>query len=252
MVRGVWLLPTGNTAMAKVYGTKNIDVLSDAFDGVTNGDDTIFGYGGDDWIFGLNGNDILMGGEGADHLFGGNGYDTASYADSPSWVHVDLQPGPTYGGTAEGDILEGIENLTGSFYDDWLRGDYHNNVLSGGWGDDRLQGRGGGDILNGGLGRDDALYWDSPAGVTVSLLWDTAFGGDAEGDELNGIENVRGSHWDDGLMGDNGANELSGNDGWDTLYGLGGDDVLGGGIGKDFLYGGADNDSLWGKEDGDT
>ena len=54
--------------MAKVYGTNNLDVLNGFFDGVTDGDDTIFGYGGDDWIYGLDGNDILQGGEGAERV----------------------------------------------------------------------------------------------------------------------------------------------------------------------------------------
>jgi|SRR4051794_37435335 hypothetical protein len=31
--------------MAKVYGTNNLDVLDGFFDGVTDGDDTIFGFG---------------------------------------------------------------------------------------------------------------------------------------------------------------------------------------------------------------
>jgi hypothetical protein len=72
--------------MAKVYGTNGHDLLGwrGLFDrdGVTDGDDTIFGLGGDDWIQGRDGNDFLQGGEGADLLFGGDGIDTANYGDS--------------------------------------------------------------------------------------------------------------------------------------------------------------------------
>ncbi|NGO54217.1 hypothetical protein [Allomesorhizobium camelthorni] len=56
--------------MANVFGTDNPETL-DANDGVTNGADTIFGFGGDDTIFGLGGNDELKGGGGADTLNGG-------------------------------------------------------------------------------------------------------------------------------------------------------------------------------------
>jgi Ca2+-binding RTX toxin-like protein len=241
--------------MPRIYGTDKLDIIGMGGIGrvgATDDDDTIFGLGGDDWIFGLDGNDILMGGEGADHLFGGDGTDTATYMDSPEGVLVDLQTGHGAFGTAWGDMLESIENLTGSFYNDELYGDYHDNVLSGSWGDDWLEGRGGADILNGGLGRDYAVYSDSPAGVKVYLLWNFASGGDAEGDQLNSIENLGGSQFADGLMGDNGANELSGYGGDDTLFGLGGDDILVGYIGNDWLYGGTDNDSLWGQQGGDT
>src|SRR5262245_49121310 len=187
--------------MARVYGTNESDLLWPVPGGwfdrdvVTDGDDTIFGFGSADWIDGGGGNDIIIGGEGADHLFGGNGTDTASYMDSPVAVKVNLATGEAHGGTAEGDILESIENLTGSFYNDVLIGDYHDNVLSGSWGDDFLNGGAGADILNGGWGNDTAHYLESPVGVTVYLLWDYASGGDAEGDKLYSIENIEGSHY---------------------------------------------------------
>lgn len=253
--------------MAKVYGTNNLDVLGTFFDDVTNDADTIFGFGGDDWISGLGGDDILQGGEGADHLNGGDGQDTASYGDSPVGVLVNLATGEGHYGTAEGDSFWSIENLSGSWFNDNLTGNYHDNVLSGGWGNDFLTGGGGADVLDGGFGIDLADYATSPAGITVWLLWDSASGGDAEGDELNSIENLRGSQYDDGLFGDNGANELNGWYGNDTLLGFGGDDILNGdpargvfgghdtlngGPGHDTLYGGRLADSLAGGADGDT
>ena len=90
----------------------------------------------------------------------------------------------------------------------------------------------------------------------VSLLWDTGSGGDAEGDELNSIENLSGSGYDDSLFGDNNANFLNGNDGDDTLLGFGGDDILYGDGrslgGNDVLNGGAGHDTLNGGPGGDT
>ena len=54
----------------------------------------------------------------------------------------------------------------------------------------------------------------------MSLTADTAVGGDAEGDELNGIENLTGSSHNDQLWGDNGVNVLKGENGNDELRGL--------------------------------
>jgi Ca2+-binding RTX toxin-like protein len=242
--------------MAKVYGTNLPDILDGLFDGVTDDADTIFGFGGNDWIFGQGGDDILQGGDGADILNGGDGVDTANYGDSPMGVIVNLATGNGSGGTAEGDTLINIENITGSWFNDFLAGNYKANVLSGGWGNDSLNGGAGADILNGGAGFDTASYTDSPAGITVSLLWDTASGGDADGDELNSIENLSGSGYDDSLFGDNNANVLNGNDGNDTLLGFGGDDILYGDGrslgGNDVLNGGAGHDMLNGGPGGDT
>jgi Ca2+-binding RTX toxin-like protein len=246
--------------MANVYGNNNSNWI-DAVDGVTNSADNIFGYGGGDAIFGLGGNDVITGGAGADYIDGGTGSDYSSYADSDAGVAVSLVNGLGYGGYAEGDELHNIENLTGSWYDDTLIGNDGNNVLAGlggndtlkggggadtlygGSGDDTLKGGGGADELNGGSGIDTASYYDSGAGVFVWLGGDVASGGDAEGDELNSIENVTGSAHDDDLWGSDGANVLSGNDGDDTLKGFGGADTL---------YGGDDNDSLYGMDGVDT
>ena len=252
--------------MAKVYGTNNLDVLDGFFDGVTDGDDTIFGLGGDDWINGQDGNDILQGGEGADKLNGGDGHDTANYGDSPVGVGVNLATNEGHYGTAEGDFFWSIENITGSLWNDTLTGDWHDNVLSGGWGNDTLEGGGGADILDGGLGLDNASYSHSSAGVMVSLLWDSASGGDAEGDDLNSIENLTGSNHADGLFGDNGANVIRGAGGGDTILGFGGadtlygdgrgfpagNDSLNGGAGNDILVGGMGADTLAGGLDADT
>ena len=149
--------------MAKVYGTNLPDNLTGLFDGITDGDDIIFGFGGSDQIFAKGGNDILQGGDGHDYLNGGDGIDTANYGDSPEGVIVNLAyvnpwTGYGFGGTAEGDTLVGIENITGSWFNDFLTGNSGANVLSGGWGNDSLQGGAGADTLNGGGGVDTAVH----------------------------------------------------------------------------------------------
>src|SRR5262245_53482796 len=218
--------------MANVFGTNNSETL-DLFDGVTNSADTIFGFGGNDSIFGLGGNDLIIGGAGADSINGGSGTDTSSYSDSSEGVTVNLSNGTGFGGTAEGDTLTSIENLTGSAHNDFLIGNDGNNVLTGLGGDDilkggggadtlfgdagsdTLKGGGGADTLNGGSGIDTADYFDSGAGVFISLITDTAAWGDAEGDDLNSIENVSGSAYADQLWGNDAVNVLQGRDGND-------------------------------------
>ena len=267
--------------MANVYGTDLSEVL-DQWDGVTNGADNIFGYGGNGTICGLggadsiwggdgnddiqgnSGNDLLKGGGGNDHLDGGSGIDTASYDDSASGVTVFLATDVANGGTAEGDTFTSIENLTGSNHDDFLVGDDGNNVLSGlqgndvlkggggadtlngGENNDALKGGGGADTLNGGTGIDTADYHDSGSGVVVSLITDTAGNGDAEGDELNSIENLNGSAFGDHLYGQDGVNVLVGRDGNDTLKGFGANDTLRGEDGDDYMDGGAGADTMVG------
>src|SRR3546814_5612601 len=95
--------------------------ISDWSSDVGSSDLNVFeGGAGDDTLDGGNGNDTLTGGAGADALIGGSGTDTASYAGSANGVTVDLTTGTGLGGDAQGDTLSGIENLTGSNYDDTL------------------------------------------------------------------------------------------------------------------------------------
>src|SRR5688572_19306257 len=109
----------GNDMM--VFGTIGNDTL-DAADGVTNGNDVIFGDLGDDKIFGLGGDDVILGDEGADHIDGGTGNDTASYLFAEAGVEVSLAQGQGFTGEADGDTLKNIENLDGSKFADLLVG----------------------------------------------------------------------------------------------------------------------------------
>jgi Ca2+-binding RTX toxin-like protein len=264
--------------MANIFGTDSAETIN-LLDGVTNNADTIFGFGGNDTIFGLGGNDLILGGSGADTINGGSGTDTSSYSDSFAAVVVSLISNEGFGGTAEGDTLGSIENLTGSAFGDFLVGNDGNNVLTGlegndtlkggggadtlfgDSGSDTLKGGGGADTLNGGSGIDTASYAESGAAVFISLFNDVAAYGDAEGDELNSIENVTGSAYDDDLWGNDGVNILKGNDGNDSLKGFGGADTLFGGDGADdllgmdgidTLYGGNGNDDLDGADGDDV
>ncbi|MGL4960181.1 MAG: calcium-binding protein [Inquilinus sp.] len=199
------------------------------------GSDVLDGMAGSDTLDGGSGNDRLRGGAGVDALYGGSGIDTASYDGSAAGVSVSLLTGTGSGGDAQGDTLDGIENLSGSQANDSLAGNAGANTLQGGDGNDVLRGEAGADRLDGGAGIDTASYHTSAAGVTVNLATGTAAGGDAQGDTLVSIENVAGSN--------QGNDSLSGNTGANTLAGWGGDDVLRGGTGADRLDGGTGSDT---------
>ena len=122
---------------------------------------------------------------------------------------------------AEGDILESIENVTGSRDNDTITGDGVPNVLKGGGGHDTLSGGGEADKLHGGDGNDTL--------------------GARPATDLN----------DDGDTADPGEAALT-DAGNDMLYGDAGNDKLYGGAGNDTLDGGAGNDDLTGGDGDDT
>lgn len=247
--------------MATINGTSGNDTLTSG-----NGPDTLNGQGGNDSLIGNGGKDLLVGGAGADTLVGGSGTDRADYAASTAAVTVDLGTGTGSGGDAEGDVLSGIENLSGSAYGDGLTGNSGSNQMFGGSGadtltggagndslyggndDDVLIGGAGSDRLEGGSGSDTADYGTSGAAVAVNLDTGSKSGGDAAGDTLVSIENVTGSAFNDTLTGDDDENRLTGGDGDDILSGLDGNDSLYGGLGADTLIGGRGADVLDGGE----
>ncbi|MGO4128845.1 calcium-binding protein [Inquilinus sp. YAF38] len=130
------------------------------------GNDTLSGLGGNDVLLGGDGNDVLRGGAGADTLNGGNGTDTASYYTSGIGVTINLETGRGSGGEAQGDLLSGIENVSGSQSWDSIIGTTGANVLQGWNGNDLLLGGRGADTLSGGAGADTFIY----AGTIHSLV----------------------------------------------------------------------------------
>ncbi|MGO4124581.1 beta strand repeat-containing protein [Inquilinus sp. YAF38] len=259
------IAPPGFTDIAQA--TDNDDTLSGL-----GGTDAIYGGGGNDLIDGGDGNDSLIGGAGADTLLGGAGIDLVSYGGATG-VLVSLNTGHGIGGDAEGDVLNGIENVHGTAFgdsitgsaaantltglggSDLLHGQDGNDMLDGGDGGDNLHGENGNDTVSGGAGDDtitgdagadhldggagsDILNYDGPAGVTVDLSTGLAAGGDAQGDVISGFENV----WGNNVHGD----IITGSSGANLLDGWGGDDVLGGGAGDDQLLGDHGDDVLRG------
>ncbi|WP_223955126.1 retention module-containing protein [Aeromonas caviae] len=154
---------------------------------------------------------------------------TNSTTTDTAKVYVDVQSGST---------------LTGSYLDEILIGGSGNDTLNGNAGNDILLGGLGNDTLNGGNGNDTASYFDSAAGVTVTVNGANQNTGGAGTDSLSNMENLVGSMFNDSLTGDGNANVLSGLAGNDILSGGGGDDLLIGGTGSDTLTGGAGKDTF--------
>lgn len=215
----------------------------------TAGDDLLTGTSAAERLDGLGGSDWIVPGGGLDTVDGGPGTDTMSFADRmDSGVLVQLETVnyrgyysrlvPARTTTPDGDLdVSGIENVTGTVFDDRLTGSDGDNILRGLHGNDTLQGLGGArDMLDGGGGIDTASYSlaadnTSDPGVTVSLLAGRGWYGQAAGDVLRNIENLDGSASYDTLTGDHSDNRLYGGFGTegDILIGNGGDDTIIGG-----------------------
>jgi Ca2+-binding RTX toxin-like protein len=265
---------------------------NDTINGLT-GDDTLFGGSGNDTLNGGDGDDVIMGGIGADRINGGDNTgagDTLSYANATSTIAVNLSSRAGSQGEAAGDIIDGIENVTGSAHRDLIFGDTGDNVLRGFGGNDTLAGNSGDDTIEGGDGRDflfgndgedilrggsslDSLeggagadildggstgddrdiasYFYSAEGVNVDLLTGSTIGGDAQGDTLIDIEWLGGSRQDDILSGDNDRNYLFGRQGSDVLTGRADSDWLDGAVGDDIIEGGTQNDGMLGGQGND-
>ncbi len=215
------------------------NVFGSDFDDVITGNagrNYIIGYDGNDVVDGGDGNDVIRGGAGGDTLEGGNGTDLLQYAGSAAGVTIDLTLDASgfqqaSGGDAQGDILSGFENVYGSDFGDMLVGDANKNTLFGYDGNDIIDGGAGNDVIRGGLGADTLAggggvdwlrYAGAASAVTVDLNADaagfqSASGGEADGDIVSGFENAYGTSFDDLLIGDANANILYGGAGADTF-----------------------------------
>ncbi len=134
------------------------------------------------------------------------------------------------------------------------------DTVTGGAGDDTIGPQDGpdpGDVFSGGGGRDFIDYEGSPVGVTVTLdgLPNDGSGCPAACDDDNvepDIEAVRGSPFDDRLVGGPGPQTLEAVAGTDTLSGGPGDDFMVNGSGATTFHGGkgVDEASFFGETDG--
>jgi Ca2+-binding RTX toxin-like protein len=219
----------------------NVDLAAGTADAADLGNDVLVGIDGvigsnfADTIVGSVADDYVRGRGGSDFLNGGAGFDIADYRDSGSTVASLFSGEATYdahagtGLSAGTDTLDGFEGLVGSHFDDTLIGSAGNNYF---------RGQNGNDLIDGGAGIDDAVYNQATGSVEVDLALGSASGANGN-DTLVGIENLRGSNFDDTLRGDGSNNVFEGNGGNDLIEGRDGEDLFNGGAGNDTLDGGS-------------
>jgi serralysin len=213
-------------------------------------------------------------------IWDGGGIDTYNLFSYSGGVDVDLEPGAhsvfdraqlanlgggPNNGYARGNVFNAleyqgdsrslIENATGGYGADTLRGNQADNALLGHFGNDTLIGRGGNDTLIGGDGDDwlegetgnNPLPFGQVAGndtIAAGTGNDVVLAG--AGDDL-----VFGEADADVIVGEAGNDTLYGNEGYDAIDGGDGGDVLVGGTDGDILFGGQDSDTLYGSEGDD-
>lgn len=193
--------------------------FSDYFSGNDGANALEAGVG--DWVYGVGGDDRFTIRGAPARIDGGAGVDTASFGSiklvrdtngdgqaetiaTTHGVYVDLSQSRIFDdGFGGSGVIAGVENLSGTAYDDALIGDGADNSLSGWGGADDLDGGAGNDYLSGGEGSD------------------RLFGGIGH----------------DTLFGNTGADLLYGGAGNDTFYGGAGDDLMRGESGVDTFWG---------------
>ncbi len=207
------------------HDTLNGHAGNDRIDGRAGRDRISGGDGGDlliggadaDTLTGDSGDDTLEGGPGADDQQGVGGYDMVTYANAGGGVSVNLDGSNGWSGEATGDRFGSIEILRGSRFADILIGSNDHNVIEGGPGADTIAGLAGNDWLS---------FENATGAIAINLDSGAGWAGDATGDLVSGIENLRGTPFGDYLFGDTGANILRGDAGPDVLYGGANSDTI--------------------------
>ncbi|WP_342722668.1 calcium-binding protein [Bradyrhizobium sp. B097] len=196
----------------------------------------------------------------------GRGIEIIRFGNGTEWDRATIAgaTSPFFAGTPGDDVITGSaisENLYGEAGNDIIDGKAGSDLQYGGLGNDVLivseSAPGDKDDLNGGAGIDTADFSVFGAAVLIDLVnfqkeaqtTDTAnltTGTLRTIAQIEGVENVLGTAFDDQISGDAGANLLIGGAGSDTLDGRSGDDVIEGGDGADTLSGGMGDDRLSG------
>ena len=273
-----------NVQTENVIGGTGVDTITgDA------GVNRLDGGPGGDTVNGGGGADVLVGGagDGADHYNGGAAVDTVTYAGLTGPVNITLDGSAS---VTDGDMMDSVENATGSngndtitgsaaanklnglFGNDTLNGDpvitcpvggtppcfsTSNDQLIGERGDDILRGRNGADTLNPGTGLSGL---DPILGAFTDA--DTLDGG-------TGIDTVSystrtanltitiGPGANDGAAGEGdnifaGVEKVTGGSGDDAITGDVSAETLTGGAGNDNLNGAGGNDVISGQGGNDT
>ncbi|MEO0978942.1 MAG: calcium-binding protein, partial [Pseudomonadota bacterium] len=240
-----------------------------------DGDDTLTGNDGNDDLSGGAGNDTLDGGDGGDFLQPGAGTDTViggangplGEDDELSYIFDSIDVGTsngiavTFTNETDGTVIDyagDTDTFTGI---ERVRGTNNADTFVGSIGDQTFQGFGGADQFDGGAGdgdridysRDRADLGSPEQGIVVDMVAGTATDTYGDLDTFTGIEEIRGSQFDDTITGNNERNNIQGADGADTLDSFGGaNNFIDGNSGNDEIHARGDDDSVEGGEGNDT
>lgn len=186
------------------------------------GNNTVTVTGGIDAVDGMSGDDQLV----VDY----SGAITPVVNPIAAPIHQGTVDG--YAGTFSDVLLDSVVFDNIERFN--IRGGAAADNITTGEGNDIVEGGASADTLNGGAGNDTASYVHSSQPVTVDLSNNANnSGGDAQGDQLTGFENVIGSGGNDHIFGGSNSNALNGGAGADTLNGRAGADTLTGAAGSD-------------------
>ncbi len=230
------------------------------------GNDTIIGGADNDTLAGDNGNDVLNGGNGDnDTVFYDNGTDGAYGAIvnlSAAAITVNgitVASNHAHDNYGDTDTLISIEDVVGTFLNDYIQGSSGNNgylsgrdgndTINGGAGNDYLSGDNGNDVLNGGTGADTMDGGDGSDTYSVDSFSDfvretnasvSSGGTDQVNSYLVNSTYTLGDFVENGRIMSAGEANLTGNGLNNLLYAGKGDNILSGGVGVDtvsYLYG---------------
>jgi Ca2+-binding RTX toxin-like protein len=175
-------------------------------------------------ITGNSANNILYSGAGNNILSGGLGQDTASYLYATSAVGVNLSvAGAQDTGGSGSDTLVGIENLTGSSFNDTLIGNANANILDGGAGVDTMTGGNGADTYLVRQATDSVDESNAALAGGIDLVWSYlnsyTLGANVEYGRImaTGTADITGNALNNTLYAGVGNNTLTGGAGLDTI-----------------------------------
>jgi Ca2+-binding RTX toxin-like protein len=188
---------------------------------VENGRILFSGTGG---IAGNSGNNTLYAGAGNNNITGGLGQDTASYLYATSSITANLATaGAQATGGSGSDTFVGIENLTGSAFNDTLTGSAAANILDGGIGTDAMTGGDGADTYLVREATDSVNETNAAAAGGIDLVWSYL------------ATYTLGSNVENGRILATGAADITGNTLNNTLYAGVGNNILTADTGVDTL-----------------
>ncbi|MDF2235563.1 calcium-binding protein [Albimonas sp. CAU 1670] len=212
--RGMW----ADLKKGKARDTTGADAFLESIEEVVGsaGSDRLLGSGAAETFSPVDGDDYVDGRGGIDQIY----FWVSPFATRGTFV--DLKKGVAIDPSGGRDVLKNIENVHVDVTDDKVLGDGGDNLFRDRGGDDLFNGRGGDDWIC----YDRGKYIDGDVSVKVWLNKGKSKDSDGDVDKLKNIESIRGTLFDDVLVGDRGDNGLNGRVGADKVKGGGGEDTF--------------------------